>query len=87
MRQLDSKMKHQIDRLLSSSNIESTNEKLSSSRPNISSLLEVVNEDNDNDTDESNDSDDNDNDKRNKSSKGVYRPPKLNAVPYKVLFI
>jgi len=83
MRQLDSKMKHQIDRLLSSSNIESTNEKLSSSRPNISSLLEVVNEDNDNDTDESNDSDDNDNDKRNKSSKGVYRPPKLNAVPYK----
>lgn len=98
MRQLDSKMKHQIDRLLSSNtnNESSSQEKPSSSRLNISSLLDNFDggddEDNSNDGNESDEDESYSNKNRrnnesNTSDKGIYRPPKLHAVPYKVLFI
>jgi U3 small nucleolar RNA-associated protein 3 len=77
MRHLDGKMKHQIDRLLSSAD-QSTGGPATSARPNINALMDAADE---GDDDEESDEDD----KHTKSSRsGVYRAPKTHAVMYKV---
>ena len=89
MRPLDGRLKHQIDRLLSTraedndvvptngnTDIGHTNSKL---RPNASAMLE----DDSGESSEGGDSDDEeDTDTRGKSGNGIYRPRKLNAVHY-----
>jgi hypothetical protein len=85
MRALDGKMKHQIDRLLSLSDSAGTGKDISrglstsSSRPNISALLESVDDDDDDE-----DSEEDGKRKKNFPKEGIYRAPKSHAVPYKV---
>lgn len=82
MRALDGKMKHQIDRLLSISDSNDTGKNISggfstsSSRPNISALLQSVDDDD-------KDSEEDGKQKKILSKEGIYRAPKSYAVPYK----
>lgn len=79
MRHLDGKMKHQIDRLLSTPDESFTESNIvtSSSRPNIRALIDAVEEDEDEDDTRGKET-------KVKSKSSIYRVPKNHAVPYKV---